>query len=37
MLLVATIARSNKILGWEGVGKRQLLCFFLKRRLIGAC
>jgi hypothetical protein len=21
------IARSNEILGWEGVGKRQLLCF----------
>jgi hypothetical protein len=30
------IARSNEILGWEGVGNRQLLCF-LKRRLIGAC
>jgi hypothetical protein len=23
-----TIARSNEILGWEGVGNRQLLCFF---------
>jgi hypothetical protein len=22
------IARSNEILGWEGVGNRQLLCFF---------
>jgi hypothetical protein len=21
-------ARSNEILGWEGVGNRQLLCFF---------
>jgi hypothetical protein len=24
----ANIARSNEILGWEGVGNRQLLCFF---------
>jgi hypothetical protein len=23
-----TSARSNEILGWEGVGNRQLLCFF---------
>jgi hypothetical protein len=23
-----SIARSNEILGWEGVGNRQLLCFF---------
>jgi hypothetical protein len=23
-----SIARSIKILGWEGVGNRQLLCFF---------
>jgi hypothetical protein len=30
------ITRSNKILGWEGVGNRQL-CAFLKRRLIEAC
>jgi hypothetical protein len=30
------IARSNEILGWEGVGNRQC-CAFLKRRLIGAC
>jgi hypothetical protein len=22
------IARSNEILGWEGVGNSQLLCFF---------
>jgi hypothetical protein len=22
------IGRSNKILGWEGVGKHQLFCFF---------
>jgi hypothetical protein len=22
------IARSNEILGWEGVANRQLLCFF---------
>jgi hypothetical protein len=22
------IARSNEILGWEGVGNRQLLCFY---------
>jgi hypothetical protein len=22
------IAGSNEILGWEGVGNRQLLCFF---------
>jgi hypothetical protein len=22
------ITRSNEILGWEGVGNRQLLCFF---------
>jgi hypothetical protein len=22
------IARSKEILGWEGVGNRQLLCFF---------
>jgi hypothetical protein len=24
----SSIARSNEILGWEGVGNRQLLCFF---------
>jgi hypothetical protein len=24
----AYIARSNEILSWEGVGNRQLLCFF---------
>jgi hypothetical protein len=23
-----SMARSNEILGWEGVGNRQLLCFF---------
>jgi hypothetical protein len=27
-LLDRNIARSNEILGWEGVGDRQLLCFF---------
>jgi hypothetical protein len=26
--IVGSIARSNEILGWEGVGNRQLLCFF---------
>jgi hypothetical protein len=34
--IIHIILRSNEILGWEGVGNRQLLCFF-KRRLIGAC
>jgi hypothetical protein len=29
-------ARSNEILGWQGVGNRQLL-YFLQRGLIGAC
>jgi hypothetical protein len=24
---LGNIARSNEILGWEGVGNRQLLCF----------
>jgi hypothetical protein len=24
---IGYIARSNEILGWEGVGNRQLLCF----------
>jgi hypothetical protein len=27
-MLSISIARSNEILGWEGVGNRQLLCFF---------
>jgi hypothetical protein len=27
-LLDINIARSYEILGWEGVGNRQLLCFF---------
>jgi hypothetical protein len=25
---VVDMGRSNKILGWEGVGNRQLFCFF---------
>jgi hypothetical protein len=25
---ISNMARSNEILGWEGVGNRQLLCFF---------
>jgi hypothetical protein len=25
---ISIIARSNEILSWEGVGNRQLLCFF---------
>jgi hypothetical protein len=28
LLVTINIARSNEILGWEGVGNRQLLCFF---------
>jgi hypothetical protein len=28
LFLLYYIARSNEILGWEGVGNRQLLCFF---------
>jgi hypothetical protein len=28
ILITQYIARSNEILGWEGVGNRQLLCFF---------
>jgi hypothetical protein len=32
-----TIARSNEILGWEGVGNRYLSFDFLKRKLIGVC
>jgi hypothetical protein len=33
------IARSNEILGWEGVGMLETVnsCAFLKRRLIGVC
>jgi hypothetical protein len=30
------IVRSNEILGWGGVGNRQLLSF-LQRKLIGGC
>jgi hypothetical protein len=32
-------ARSNEILGWEGVGMLETVnsCAFLKRRLIGVC
>jgi hypothetical protein len=30
-----TIARSNEILGWEGVGNCQLLCFFKRYVLLG--
>jgi hypothetical protein len=26
--LLLLLSRSNEILGWEGVGNRQLLCFF---------
>jgi hypothetical protein len=28
VLITLTIECSNEILGWEGVGNRQLLCFF---------
>jgi hypothetical protein len=27
-IMTLYVARSNEILGWEGVGNRQLLCFF---------
>jgi hypothetical protein len=26
--LLENMTRSNEILGWEGLGNRQLLCFF---------
>jgi hypothetical protein len=28
LTLASYIVRSNEILGWEGVGNRQLFCFF---------